>query len=261
MFYNCSGLTSLDISNWDVRNATSFSSMFYDCSRLKSLDVSNWNVSNALSISSMFRNCSELTSLDVSNWNMDKLQYSAMSYTFAGCSNLKFLDLSNFDISLVPSYGISKTFKDIPNLLVIANDEKLLNYDYATDGVSPLSTPVFDANGGQFEDRTNTKPYFTKVAYASKEKINEVSTFEQFQKDNVPTKLGAKFKSWKLIEGNDSGAQNVYPDLYGTKYKAQWAENMGAPVTVKYVFEDTGKEIASSKTIEGEVGESYDATT
>ncbi len=261
IFQGCSGLTSLDVSNWDVSNATRISAMFNDCSSLTSLDVSNWDVSNVQLMTWLFQGCSNLTSLDLSNWHVNKLGGSSMSLAFEGCSNLKFVDLSNFDTSSAPSYGMSEIFQNIPELLVITNDEKLKNYDYSKDGVKPLSTPVLDANGGQFEDRTNTKQYFTKVAYTSEEKINEGITFEQFQKDNVPTKAGTTFRGWKLTEGNDSGAQNVYPDLYGAKYQAQWAENMGEPVTVKYVFEETGKEIASSKTIEGEVGESYDATT
>ena len=46
MFYDCSSLTSLNISNWDTSSVTRMSTMFSNCSSLTSLDISNWNTSN-----------------------------------------------------------------------------------------------------------------------------------------------------------------------------------------------------------------------
>ena len=37
MFYNCSSLTSLNLSGFDTSNVTSMSYMFYDCYKLTSL--------------------------------------------------------------------------------------------------------------------------------------------------------------------------------------------------------------------------------
>ena len=55
MFYNCSSLTSLDISNWDVSNVTTMESMFYGCSSLEYLNLSNWVTKVTLNSSNMFR--------------------------------------------------------------------------------------------------------------------------------------------------------------------------------------------------------------
>ena len=99
MFVYCTGLTSLNVSNWDTSNVTSMYGTFSDCTSLTSLNVSNWNTSNVTSMYEMFSGCTSLTSLDVSNWNTSNV--TSMQSTFAGCSGLTSLDLSNWDVSKV----------------------------------------------------------------------------------------------------------------------------------------------------------------
>ena len=82
MFYNCSSLTSLDVSNFDTSQVTNMSSMFYYCSSLTSLDVSNFNTSKVTDMSNMFYNCSKLSgNITISNPNIKS--YSRM---FSYCS-------------------------------------------------------------------------------------------------------------------------------------------------------------------------------
>ena len=57
MFYNCSGLTSLDLSGWDTSNVTNMNYMFGSCSSITSLDLSGWDMSNVTSMVLMFENC------------------------------------------------------------------------------------------------------------------------------------------------------------------------------------------------------------
>ena len=99
MFENCSGLTSLDLSNFDTSNVTGMSSMFSGCSGLTSLDASGFDTSNVRYMSDMFRGCSGLTSLDVSGFNTSNVTY--MYFMFYNCSGLTSLDLSNFNTSKV----------------------------------------------------------------------------------------------------------------------------------------------------------------
>ena len=63
MFYDCSGLTSLDLRNFNTSNVTDMGSMFSGCERLTSLDLSGWNMSNVTSMYNMFRGCTSLTSI------------------------------------------------------------------------------------------------------------------------------------------------------------------------------------------------------
>ena len=61
MFYNCSKLTSLDLSNLNTKNVTNMSGMFSTCSSLTSLDLSNFNTNNVTNMWRMFyrinKNC------------------------------------------------------------------------------------------------------------------------------------------------------------------------------------------------------------
>lgn len=98
MFYRCSSLQSLDVSNLDTSKAVDLSRMFCYCSKLQSLDISKLNTSNAKYIDSMFANCSSLTSLDVSKLNTSSA--IGMSQIFTGCSELLSIEgLQNFDTS------------------------------------------------------------------------------------------------------------------------------------------------------------------
>ena len=94
MFFGCSGLTSLDLSDFNTDNVTAMGGMFYGCSGLSSLDLSGFNTANVTEMLEMFYGCSGLTSLDLSNFNTAKV-YN-MLYMFGGCSGLTSLDLSSF---------------------------------------------------------------------------------------------------------------------------------------------------------------------
>ena len=115
MFGLCSGLTSLNLSNFDTSKVTDMMSMFNGCSGLKSLDVGSFDTSNVTSMYSMFMACSGLTSLDLRNFNTSKV--TDMNGMFCGCSNLTSLDLSKWDIS--EGTGMNQMFEGCSNSLKI----------------------------------------------------------------------------------------------------------------------------------------------
>ena len=95
MFYNCSSLTSLDLSYFNTTNVSSMGYMFQRCSSMTGLDLSNFNTANVEYMGPMFSDCSSLTSLDISNFNTENV--TDMSWMFYNCSRLTSLDLSNFN--------------------------------------------------------------------------------------------------------------------------------------------------------------------
>ena len=99
LFHGCTSLTSVDLTGIITTSTEHFDSMFQDCSSLIKLDLSMLNTSNAVYIHLMFHQCSSLSSLDLSNFQTDKAK--TMIYMFSGCTNLKHLDISNFDTSSV----------------------------------------------------------------------------------------------------------------------------------------------------------------
>ena len=115
MFWQCPGLTSLDVSNFNTAKVTDMNTMFGFCSGLTSLDVSNFNTANVADMNWMFYDCSGLTSLDVSNFNTANV--TDMSDMFSGCSGLTSLDVSSFNTGNVTN--MSRLFYGCSSLTTI----------------------------------------------------------------------------------------------------------------------------------------------
>ena len=113
MFYGCSGLTSLDLSDWDTSNVTDMNSMFQFCNGLTSLNLRNFNTSNVTHMNGMFYGCSGLTSLDLRNFNTSNV--TLMNGMFSNCMSLTSLDLSNFVTSNVTN--MDSMFTDCSSLI------------------------------------------------------------------------------------------------------------------------------------------------
>ena len=140
MFYNCSSLTSLDVTHFNTENVTKMYSMFYSCSSLTSLDVTHFNTAKVTNMIYMFYNCSSLTSLDVTHFNTANVK--VMSYMFSSCSSLTSLDVRNFNTANVMnmngmfSYSVALTSLYLTNF----NTEKVTNMEDMFSGCKALTT-------------------------------------------------------------------------------------------------------------------------
>ena len=95
MFYDCSGLASLDVTHFNTAKDTNMCSMFQGCSGLENLDVTHFNTAKVTNMSCMFQGCSGLENLDVTHFNTARV--TEMSYMFESCRGLTSLNLSNFN--------------------------------------------------------------------------------------------------------------------------------------------------------------------
>ena len=89
LLYNCTSLTTLDTSGWNLSNLTNGSYMFNNCTSLTTLDTSKWgSLDKIITVDRMFRSCTSLVSIDLS----DKLENCKNSKQYlVGCSNLESL--------------------------------------------------------------------------------------------------------------------------------------------------------------------------
>ena len=101
IFYNCSSLTEIDVSGWDVSNVVYGYSVFAGCSSLTELDLSNWDISKFNSLREMFNDCTNLRNVFMLNWNSSNC--TSTYRAFYKCKNIKLLDFSNWDFKLVTS--------------------------------------------------------------------------------------------------------------------------------------------------------------
>ena len=54
MFYACSSLTNVDLSNFNTENLIDMSFMFFKCSSLTNINLSNFKTNNVNNMSCMF---------------------------------------------------------------------------------------------------------------------------------------------------------------------------------------------------------------
>ena len=73
--------------NLNTSEVESLFGMFYGCSLLESVDVSNFDTQKVTMMNSMFNGCTSLKTLDLSSFNTASV--TDMGFMFAGCSNLK----------------------------------------------------------------------------------------------------------------------------------------------------------------------------
>ena len=89
MFFGCSSLTSLDLTNFNTANVTDMDAMFDLCSSLASLDLTNFNTEKVIDMYGMFSGCNSLTTIYCNDdWSVGGkvVIYSDM---FSNCPNLK----------------------------------------------------------------------------------------------------------------------------------------------------------------------------
>ena len=167
MFDGCSALESLNLTNFNTANVENMSSMFYDCSALKSLDLTNFNTANVTYMYGMFDGCSALESLNLTNFNTAEV--TDMSYMFKGCSALTSLDLTNFNTAKVKY--MRNMFEGCSALTTIYVSDKFVTSQvtYSDDmfnGCKSLKGFIEHINN---TDKTNhnyanyTTGYFTKL--------------------------------------------------------------------------------------------------
>ena len=122
MFYNCSSLTSLDVTHFNTANVTDMRYMFYYCSSLTSLDVTHFNTAKVTNMRYMFYNCKALTSLDVTKFNTEKV--TNMNRMFSNCSSLTSLNLTKFNTAEVTD--MRQMFNECSTLTTIYASDKFV---------------------------------------------------------------------------------------------------------------------------------------
>ena len=93
--------------------------MFYGCSDITEMDLSNFNTSLVTNMGDMFYNCYSLSSLNLSTFNTSLV--TKMNHMFCNCYNLKYINLINFIET--SSLYVYKIFYSVPDNIVICINE------------------------------------------------------------------------------------------------------------------------------------------
>ena len=208
MFYNCTALTSLDLSGWDTSSVTTMSSMFRSCTALTSLDLSGLDTSSVTNMSYMFYSCNALRSLDLSGW--DTSSVTSMSGMFQDCKTLTSLDLSGLDTSSVIS--MPEMFRNCTALTSL----DLSGLD--TSSVTNMSSMFFSCNALRSLDLSgwDTNSINILIPKIPTKSINTRGNL--FISDDVDINVvdiqAATDKYWDIIVITESVDKNVILNVY-----------------------------------------------
>ncbi len=216
-FTRCSNLTTIEgIEYLNTEKVTDMSCMFFHCSSLTSLDLSNFNTANVTDMGYMFNGCSALTTIFVS----DKFVTSQVTKSvdmFSGCNKLigaiKYAenttnnkDYANYQTGyFTPKGGFpgyakfdegtgTLTFTSGPSKPEGAYD---LNVGIYYPGWWPgqrgkIKTVVFDASFA------NARPTSCYCWFSGCNNLTEIKGIEYLNTENV-TNMGFMFNSCKVL--------------------------------------------------------------
>lgn len=123
VFNGNTAIKSINVSNWNTSNVTTFGALFYGCRNLSeikgienfnvskmtncdgvfrltaitSLDLNKWDVSQCTTLAQLFREIPNLTNLYIDQWNTSKV--TNFSNCFLSLPKLKTIDITNWDFS------------------------------------------------------------------------------------------------------------------------------------------------------------------
>ena len=208
MFFRCSTLISINLSNFNSENVTNMSEMFFGCSSLINLDLSNFNTENVTNMEWMFSYCSSLNNLNLSSFNTQDV--ISMNSMFEGCSSLINLDLSNFNTENVKE--MICMFNKCSSLINI--DLSKFNTENVTNlnGIFLQCSSLINLDISNFNTQNVTDMYYMFGGCSSLKNID----LSNFRTHNVLSMSGMFFECSSLTELDLSSfnTQNV-TSMYG----------------------------------------------
>ena len=173
----------LDVSGWDVGNATNLEYMFSNCGNsLNSILASNWKLGTVSSLYRLFQNCNAGI-IDVRGWDTSNI--SNMNSLFYYSRYLRVADLGDWDMRNVTSTASMFYYCQSLNTVYVSPDKvrpsysggSMFYYSSGLTGQSGTKVPNYSSASttyssqvsgtyARIDDPENDRPgYFTDVAY------------------------------------------------------------------------------------------------
>ena len=164
MFWGCNNLIDINLSNFNTRNVTNMRGMFYECNKLSSINLSSFETQNVTNMRGMFYECNNLTDINLSNFDTQSVKY--LNSIFCGCNKLTNVDLSNFNTKNVTN--MRGMFYDCNNLTIInflkLDIQNVKDISEITSGCSKLANIIINDE----KSKEEFKRYMAKVASNNK---------------------------------------------------------------------------------------------
>lgn len=102
MFYQCTALTSIDLTDAHITINGPMDNMFYQCSSLTTIQADAFVTTNATSMESLFNGCAKFTTLDLSMWDTGKV--TNMKGMLSNCTSMTSVNLTGFNTENVINF-------------------------------------------------------------------------------------------------------------------------------------------------------------
>ena len=202
MFFECSTIEEIDLSQFDSTDVTQMFGMFYGCSSLKHINFTNFDTSKVVFMGYMFYGCISLTSLDLSSFNTSQATW--MNQMFEHCYSLISLNLSNFDTSKVTEmYQMFNNCKSLVNLdLSNFNTSKVNNMYYMFNNCTSLIS--LNLSNFKTSENINTTNMFSNCL--NLEYLNIKNFYDYGNPDNYKNMFSETKKNLVFcVDGSDFG--------------------------------------------------------
>ena len=215
MFYNCSELIDLDLSNFNTSNVTNMNGIFAGCSKLEEINLSWWNFSQ-YNNSSLMMNMTYWSPLSLKYLNMKNTKYwTSMNYAFGWLTKLEEILLDWVDTSEVN--GMYKLF-------------------YGLDKIKELDLSSFDTSNvtdmwGMFEYCTNLEAIYVNTWFVTDQVTSSSSMF--YGDTNLIW--------WNGIRYNSSITDKTFARI-DKSWQQGYFTDLGN-ITVKFIFWDAKNEV------------------
>ena len=148
MFWGCTNLKEIDLTNFDAQNVTDMNRMFSGCHSLVELDLTSLDTSKVTDMNETFGYCKNLENLNISNLKTNLVKN--MPYMFAGCVKLKTLDFSSFDTSNVTNmawmFGNCSSLESLDLSSFDTSNVKNMDLMFNNCGAKTINVSSFDTS-------------------------------------------------------------------------------------------------------------------
>ena len=267
MFYECSGLQSLDLHSFNTEKVTDMANMFNKCSGLTALDLSMFETSSVKRMSGMFVLSDKLKRLNLSSFNMS--QVIDMFQMFAFADNLQ-------EVTFGPNFHFNKRLNGQVTEADLTEASSTAPYDgyWQNVGSGTVEKPqgkhiltavdLMTTYDGAIDADTYVWHRAVSVAGDITVHYQDLQGGALAKDDVLSGQVGdtyqteaKKITGYTLVnvDGNRTGTFSDKAQTVTYRYERA----AGAPVMVSYEDEQ-GTEIAPAETLNGQLGASYVTT-
>ena len=158
-FYSCTNLTTVNLSNVTTISNNGLYNAFSGCTSLTSTGLNSITSINASALNAAFQNCKSLTSTGLSN--VTSIGDSGLQNAFQNCKSLTSTGLSN--VTSIGSYGLYNAFRGCTSLtstglsnVTSIDNSGLYNAFSGCTSLTSLSFPALNSNSfGSYTDQFN----------------------------------------------------------------------------------------------------------